>query len=480
MLFNTLTYFWFFCTVFTVYWFFLSKRFKLQNLFLLAASYCFYGWWDERFLILIFISSTADFFIGRAIQKQTTISKRKLLLGVCLLFNLGILGFFKYYNFFIESILVFAQTLNFTPSVATLKIILPVGVSFYTFQSLSYTIDVYRNKIKPTNDYISFLTFVAFFPQLVAGPIERATHLLPQFLEKRRFNSEQIISGLRFILYGLFKKMVIADRLAYFVDRFYSSPSQYGGIELIAATFLFGFQIYCDFSGYSDIAIGSARLLGFDLMQNFKFPYFSKNFQDFWRRWHISLSTWFRDYVYIPLGGNRVSARKWAINILITFTVSGLWHGAAASFIIWGFLHGLYLVTEKLINDWIMPIKTNRWIGFLTTFILVNLTWIFFRSGSFIQSLEIIRQLADLNTDFIGRFVKNYNENNQFREFAIAVIIGFPLFIITEFLIRNSDFDNKVARLSLMNRWTIYVFFAAAILLLGVLNSAPQFIYFQF
>lgn len=480
MLFNTLTYLWFICIVFFTYWIILGKNFRLQNLFLFVASYCFYGWWDPRFLILIFFSSSIDFFLGRAIFRQEVQAKRKFLLGTCIFLNLGILGFFKYYNFFIDSFSNILGEVGFNVHPSTLKIILPVGVSFYTFQSLSYSIDVFRKKIQPTNDFISFMTFVSFFPQLVAGPIERASHLLPQFLVTRRFESGQIISGLRFILYGLFKKMVIADRLAYFVDHVYSSPSQHGGIELIAATFLFGFQIYCDFSGYSDIAIGSARLLGFDLMQNFKFPYFSKNFQDFWRRWHISLSTWFRDYVYIPLGGSRVPARKWALNILVTFTISGLWHGAAATFIIWGFLHGLYLVAEKLINEWTKPAKANKWIGFLTTFILINLTWIFFRSGTFSQSMEIIRQLVDLNTDFIGRFAKNYNENNQFREFVTALLFGFPLFFATEVLIRDSDFNDKVARLNSVNRWAIYVFFASAILLLGVLNSAPQFIYFQF
>jgi D-alanyl-lipoteichoic acid acyltransferase DltB (MBOAT superfamily) len=480
MLFNTLTYLWFICIVFFTYWIVLGKNFRLQNLFLFVASYCFYGWWDPRFLILIFFSSSIDFFLGRAIFRQEVQAKRKFLLGTCIFLNLGILGFFKYYNFFIDSFSNILGEVGFNVHPSTLKIILPVGVSFYTFQSLSYSIDVFRKKIKPTNDFISFMTFVSFFPQLVAGPIERASHLLPQFLVTRRFDSGQIISGLRFILYGLFKKMVIADRLAYFVDQVYSSPSQHGGIELIVATFLFGFQIYCDFSGYSDIAIGSARLLGFDLMQNFKFPYFSKNFQDFWRRWHISLSTWFRDYVYIPLGGSRVPARKWALNILVTFTISGLWHGAAATFIIWGFLHGLYLVAEKLINKWTKPAKANKWIGFLTTFILINLTWIFFRSGTFSQSMEIIRQLVDLNTDFIGRFAKNYNENNQFREFVTALLFGFPLFFATEILIRDSDFNDKVARLNSVNRWAIYVFFASAILLLGVLNSAPQFIYFQF
>jgi len=479
MLFNTLTYFWFFCIVFTVYWFILNKRFELQNLFLLVASYCFYGWWDARFLILIFISSTADFFIGRAMQNQTTISKRKLLLRICLLFNLGILGFFKYYNFFIESFLDVAQSLSVHLSVTTLKIILPVGVSFYTFQSLSYTIDVYRNKIKPTNDYISFLAFVAFFPQLVAGPIERATHLLPQFLKKRKFDTENVKSGFRFILWGLFKKMVIADRLAYFVDHVYNSSANYSGITLVAVAFMFGFQIYCDFSGYSDIAIGSARLLGFDLMQNFRFPYFSKSLQEFWRRWHISLSTWFRDYVYIPLGGNQVSKRRWIFNILITFTLSGLWHGAAATFVIWGFLHGLFLVIESYIK----PDRTSKltnWLGFVATFSFVNLALIFFRSKSLDQSLEIFSRLPDFNWIFIDQLQNAWHTSNQFKEFTISIIVGFPAFLITEVLCRKNDFNELIVNLHKIKRWGIYLFFTALILIFGVLDLAPQFIYFQF
>lgn len=479
MLFNTLTYFWFTCIVFAAYWFILNKKNKLQNLFLLVASYCFYGWWDVRFLILIFLSSTTDFFIGQAIQNQTTRSKRKLLLGACLLLNLGILGFFKYCNFFIESFLALAKALNVNLAISTLKVILPVGISFYTFQSLSYIIDVYRNKIKPTNDYISFLAFVAFFPQLVAGPIERATHLLPQFLKERRFNKEKVKSGFRFILYGLFKKMVIADRLAYFVNHVYNSSSNYSGIPLIAVAFMFGFQIYCDFSGYSDIAIGSARLLGFDLMQNFRFPYFSKSLREFWRRWHISLSTWFRDYIYIPLGGNQVTKMRWILNILITFTLSGLWHGAAATFVIWGFLHGLFLIIESFIKPK-QPHKLINWLGFILTFSFVNLALIFFRSKSLSQSIEIFSQLPKINWIFLDQLRNAWQVNNQFREFAISIVVGFPIFLTTEILSRNNDFDELIVNLNLFKRWTIYLFFTALILIFGVLNVAPQFIYFQF
>jgi len=479
MLFNTLTYFWFICIVFSAYWFVLNRKTKLQNIFLLIASYCFYGWWDVRFLILIFISSTADFFIGRAIWNQKIKAKKRLLLGLCLLLNIGILGFFKYYNFFVDSILALSKDLGFQLTFSTLKIILPVGVSFYTFQSLSYTIDVYRNKITPTNDYISFLAFVAFFPQLVAGPIERAAHLLPQFLKERQFDKEKVKSGFRFILYGLFKKMVIADRLAYFVDHIYSSSSGYSGIPLLAAAFMFGFQIYCDFSGYSDIAIGSARLLGFDLMQNFRFPYFSKNLQEFWRRWHISLSTWFRDYVYVPLGGNQVPKKRWAANIILTFTLSGLWHGAAATFVVWGFLHGVFLVIESYIKP-AHPGKIRNWIGLVTTFLLVNLALIFFRSNSISQSLEIFGHIPNINWSFVGQFLSNWDSNNQFREFAISLIVGFPVFLATEILCRKNDFNEQVVRCTILKRWVIYLVFVSMILLFGVLSLAPKFIYFQF
>jgi len=287
MLFNSITYFYFYLIVFVLYWSVLRKSYQWQNILLFAASYCFYGWWDVRFLVLIFISSMVDFFLGRAIYFQSDKNHKLHLLWLCMLINLGMLGFFKYFNFFIDSFSYLLTQIGFQPNINTLQIILPVGISFYTFQSLSYSIDIYRDKIKPTSDFVSFMTFVSFFPQLVAGPIERASHLLPQFLSARKFNREQMVSGLRFILYGLFKKMVIADRLAYFVSHIYDSPEKYDGTVILAATILFGFQIYCDFSGYSDIAIGSARLLGFDLMQNLRTPYLAKSFKEFWHRWHI-------------------------------------------------------------------------------------------------------------------------------------------------------------------------------------------------
>ena len=480
MLFNSITYFFFVIIVFTLYWSALRRNFKWQNILLFAASYCFYGWWDVRFLILIFISSIVDFFLGRAIYHQPEKTKKRYLLWMCMFINLGMLGFFKYFNFFIDSFSTLLIEIGFQSNIKTLQIILPVGISFYTFQSLSYSIDIYRGKIKPTNDFISFMTFVSFFPQLVAGPIERASHLLPQFLKARTFNREQLISGFRYILYGLFKKMVIADRLSYFVNHIYDSPEKYDGTVMLAATFMFGFQIYCDFSGYSDIAIGSARLLGFDLMQNFRTPYFTKNFKDFWHRWHISLSSWFRDYVYIPLGGNHVSYSRWIFNILITFTLSGLWHGASLTFIIWGFVHGIFLVSENLISKFNLVPKKLSWLGFVVTFLLVNITWVFFRAGSFDQSIYILSEFRHLNFDFIPDALSFFTTNNQFREFSISLMVSLPLFLLFEILINQTDFDTIVKKTGIAFRWGIYLLFAFMILIFGVLNSAPQFIYFQF
>jgi D-alanyl-lipoteichoic acid acyltransferase DltB (MBOAT superfamily) len=323
------------------------------------------------------------------------------------------------------------------------------------------------------------MTFVSFFPQLVAGPIERAADLLPQFLKARSFKHEHLISGFRFILYGLFKKMVIADRLAYFVDHVYNSPEKFDGTVLLASTFLFGFQIYCDFSGYSDIAIGSARLLGFDLMQNFRTPYLSKSFREFWHRWHISLSTWFRDYIYIPLGGNRVSQSRWMFNILLTFTVSGLWHGASMTFVIWGFLHGLFLVSEYLISKLVTLSPKLSWIGLISTFLLANLTWVFFRADTLEQSLFILSKF-NLSFDFAHEFVTYFVENNEFRESALSLLISFPIFIFLEILINQTDFNTIIEKRKAVLRWSIYLILAFVILIFGVINAAPQFIYFQF
>ncbi|MEP3836590.1 MAG: MBOAT family O-acyltransferase, partial [Algibacter sp.] len=310
MFFNSIAFLIFLPTVFFLYWFVLKKRVISQNILLLVASYFFYGWWDYRFLILIALSTIMDFVIGITLKNETVFKKRKVLLGISLVFNLGMLGFFKYYNFFVESWINSWELIGVKMHASTMQIILPVGISFYTFQTLSYTIDVYRKKLKPTHDFVNFATFVAFFPQLVAGPIERATNLLPQFSIPRVFNFEKAKSGIHLIIWGLFKKVVIADSCANYVNVIFDNYEDLNTLTLILGAIYFAFQIYGDFSGYSDIAIGTSRLFGFNLMQNFNYPYFSRDVAEFWRRWHISLSTWFRDYLYIPLGGSRTSKTK--------------------------------------------------------------------------------------------------------------------------------------------------------------------------
>src|SRR6056297_941955 len=332
MLFNSLVFFLFLSIVFVLYWLF-RNQLKLQNIIVLISSYIFYGWWDWRFLSLIVISSLADYFIGLWLDRSEKKTKRKLLLALSIVVNIGILGFFKYFNFFIDSAAGFLNQFGFQANPTSLQIILPVGISFYTFQTLSYSIDIYRRQIEPTKNIIAFFAFVSFFPQLVAGPIERARNLVPQFLKKRTFDPVNAGDGIRQMLWGFFKKIVIADNAAVYANEIFTNYSDHTGGTLLLGAVLFGFQIYGDFSGYSDIAIGTARLFGFDLMRNFAYPYFSRDIAEFWRRWHISLSTWFRDYIYIPLGGSRGGTLMKIRNTFIIFVISGFWHGANWTFI---------------------------------------------------------------------------------------------------------------------------------------------------
>ena len=351
MLFNSIDFAVFLPIVFLIYWFLANKNLKLQNVLIVLASYVFYGWWDWRFLSLILFSTLIDYTIGRKLKSEKNQTKRKVLLWTSIFVNLGFLGFFKYSNFFLDN---FKSAFSFFGSEITtnsLHIILPVGISFYTFQTLSYTIDVYKQKLEPTNDFIVFSAFVSFFPQLVAGPIERATNLLPQFYKKRTFDLSKAVDGMRQILWGLFKKIVIADSCAELANQIFNNSAEMNGSTLVLGALFFTFQIYGDFSGYSDIAIGTSRLFGFNLMQNFKFPYFSRDIAEFWRRWHMSLSTWFRDYLYIPLGGSRGGTwMKVRNTFLQSFIVSGFWHGANWTFIVWGILHAIYFLPLLLTN----------------------------------------------------------------------------------------------------------------------------------
>ncbi len=483
MLFNSFDFILFLPIVFVLYWFLFYKKLKIQNLFLLLSSYFFYGFWDWRFLFLILGSTIVDFFVGQAIHSSPTRRKKKSWLRISILFNIALLGFFKYYNFFIDSwidlVSIFGYQLQ---STWTLKIILPVGISFYTFQTMSYSLDIYHKKISPTKDFISFATFVSFFPQLVAGPIERASNLLPQILNKRTFTYDQAVNGLKLILWGFFKKLVIADSLAPIVDDIFDGYIHHSPTTLIMGVFFFAFQIYGDFSGYSDIAIGTAKLFGIELSTNFKFPYFSRNIADFWRRWHISLSIWFRDYLYIPLGGSRASTLVSIRNVFIIFLVSGFWHGANWTFIVWGAIHALLFLPLLLTKNNRNHLHTNiaqntllptikEFVQVLTTFCLVTLSWIFFRAASLSHAWNYLKAI------FINNQHQSYAHPSGYRMIDYFVIIIF--FIVYEYCIRKDErkpfnFKNKFVR------FLIYCALLLAILLFYDDQTDRSFIYFQF
>jgi alginate O-acetyltransferase complex protein AlgI len=477
MLFNSISFFIFLPVVFILYWGFFNRSLKLQNIFLLIASYLFYGWWDYRFLTLIIASTLVDFFIGRCLQKTGNEINRKMLLSLSLIFNLGLLGFFKYYNFFIESWIDSWTSIGVEMQLSSLNVILPVGISFYTFQTLSYTIDVYRKKIEPTFSIINFSVFVAFFPQLVAGPIERAKHLLPQFSEKRIFNEERGISGIHLILWGLFKKIVIADSCAIYVNEIFDNYESMNSASLLLGAIYFAFQIYGDFSGYSDIAIGTGRLFGFDLMRNFNFPYFSRNIAEFWRRWHISLSTWFRDYLYIPLGGSRGSKWQQVRNVLIIFLVSGFWHGANWTFVLWGGLHALFflpLLLGKQNRRHLNQVAEDKFIPsfrelyqILFTFALTCIAWIFFRAESLVDAVNYIRKIfTNLRFELQYLSIERYN---------VEMLLILGLFVLFEWFHRQLEHPFTGSA-----KWLKITAVILLLLTLGVYSNHQEFIYFQF
>ena len=399
MLFNSLEFLIFLPIVFLFYWTILSKNLNIQNSFILLSSYIFYGWWDWRYLSLIAMSTILDYYTGLKIYNSVENKTKKFYLRISIFFNLSVLCFFKYFNFFINSWIDLLMLIGFEKQYTTLfKIIIPVGISFYTFQTMSYSLDIYYKKLKPHKNFISFATFVSFFPQLVAGPIERAKNLLPQINTARFFSYMQGIEGLRLILWGLFKKVVIADSLSMHVNMIFEDYTAYNGGVLFLGLIYFSFQIYCDFSGYSDIAIGTAKLLGLELMSNFKSPYFSKSLPEFWKRWHISLSTWFRDYLYIPLGGSKKGKIITIKNLFIVFVISGMWHGASWTFLIWGLVHVIFYVPymirpckhfyENDLNNrksFLKFLKRIFQVG--TTYFLTTLSWVFFRSENINDAL---------------------------------------------------------------------------------------------
>lgn len=469
MLFNSLEFAIFLPVIFCLYWFGTNHNIKLQNALLLLASYFFYGWWDWRFLSLIIFSSFVDYYVGLNLSKAETTRKRKQLLWLSVLTNLGFLGFFKYYNFFAESFVeafsLFGQSFN----LSSLNIILPVGISFYTFQTMSYTIDIYRKELEPSKDIIAFFAFVSFFPQLVAGPIERAANLLPQFEVKRVFSYDQASDGLKKMLWGLFMKVVVADRLSLYVEAIYGHADMHNGLSFIVATIFFSFQIYCDFAGYSLMAIGCAQLFDFRLMENFRRPYLAGTFKDFWSRWHISLSTWFKDYVYIPLGGNRVSKTRQNVNLFTTFVVSGLWHGANWTFIIWGAIHGMYQVVEKNIFK-VSSTKKPRLLQILIVYIFTCFAWIFFRANTLSDALLIIKTIFT-------------NPGTRFHIGDLGIFL-YSLFAILVLMIHDyaQEYMPEISLLKhrqFLVRITTIVLLLMYIISLGVFDGS-QFIYFQF
>src|SRR5690606_31308818 len=414
MLFNSIDFGIFLPIVFILYWLVANKNLKLQNLLIVVASYIFYGWWDWRFLSLIFFSSLVDYFIGLGLLKQENQTKRKILLWTSILVNLGFLGFFKYYNFFLDNFVTAFSFFGTEIKASSMNIILPVGISFYTFQTMSYSIDVYRRKLEPTKDLIAFSAFVSFFPQLVAGPIERATHLLPQFYTKRIFDYTKAVDGMRQILWGLFKKIVIADNCAEYANQIFNNSAEYSGSTLVLGAIFFTFQIYGDFSGYSDIAVGTSRLFGFDLMRNFNFPYFSRDIAGFWRRWHISLSTWFRDYLYIPLGGSHGGTAMKVRNTFIIFIVSGFWHGANWTFIVWWALCAIYFIPLLLSNSNRTYLETvaqgkifpslKEFFLMLMTFAMTVFAWIFFRANDIGHAVSYIGEILSPSLFTVPQF----------------------------------------------------------------------------
>ena len=478
MLFNSINFAIFLPIVFTLYWFVTNKNLKLQNALLLVSSYFFYACWDWRFMFLLMFSTLLDYFTGLKMQDAENKKIKKFWFWLSVIINLGFLGVFKYYNFFAESFAEFISNFGLKVNPSTLNIILPVGISFYTFHGLSYVIDIYKDRIKAERNFVDYAVFVSFFPLLVAGPIERATHLLPQIKKKRTFDYTKAVDGLRQILWGLFKKIVIADNCAEYANQIFNNSADQSGSTLVLGAIFFTFQIYGDFSGYSDIALGTARLFGIDLLRNFAFPYFSRDIAEFWRRWHISLSSWFKDYLYIPLGGSKGGNWMRIRNTFIIFVVSGFWHGANWTFIVWGALNALFIMPSIIM-------KTNRnnleivaqgkllptikeFFQMALTFALAVFAWIFFRAENMTHAISYIS----------GIFSKSLLSIPTIRPSNLIILI--IIFMIIEWLGRQEQY--AIAKLGLKWKKPLrYAFYYAIIIaIFWFSGKEQQFIYFQF
>jgi len=480
MLFNSLQFLIFLPIVFFLYWYVTNKNLKVQNVLLLLSSYFFYACWDWRFLFLLIFSTLLDYYTGIKMGEAKNQRIKKIWFWLSITINLGFLGIFKYYNFFAASFATSIAQLGFEVNPWTLKVLLPVGISFYTFHGLSYVIDIYKNKIIPEKDFVTYSLFVSFFPLLVAGPIERATHLLPQIQKKRTFDYSKAVDGLRQILWGLFKKIVIADQCAAYANMVFNHPGDYSGSTHVLGAIFFTFQIYCDFSGYSDIALGTARLFGIELLRNFAFPYFSRDIAEFWRRWHISLSTWFKDYLYIPLGGSKGGTLMKVRNTFIIFLVSGFWHGANWTFIVWGLLNALYIMPSILLNT----NRTNLEIvakgklfpgladaaSILLAFALTVLAWIFFRAASLGDAISYIQEIWSPSLFSLPEMSGK----------TIILLLLITVFMFIEWIGREQQY--AIAGLGIkwpkMLKWPAYYTMISVIIYFS--GSEEQFIYFQF
>lgn len=488
MVFNSLAFFLFFPTVVILYF---ALPHKWRWLFLLLASCVFYMAFVPAYILILGATIIVDYIAGLVIERTESRKRRLTFLVASIVSNLGFLFFFKYYNFFAGNLLAAAKLLHWNYSLPLLSVVLPIGLSFHTFQALSYTIEVYRGNFKAEKHFGIYALYVMFFPQLVAGPIERPQNLLHQFYEHHQFEYRRVTDGLKLMAWGLFKKVVIADRLAILVNQVFDRPYGYSSVSLIFAVIFFAYQIYCDFSGYSDMAIGAAEVLGFRLMNNFNRPYFSKSVQEFWRRWHISLSSWFRDYVYFPLGGSRVPHWRWVLNILLVFLLSGLWHGANWTFVVWGLLLGAFMI----VSVWTKTFRDNLWLrsglgGFqkfrqvvqmLVTFASICFAWIFFRAANLKDAWYVVTHLfsglaSELNLAFMQKFFSGFEIGGRIFVLAVLLIV---LLEAVELRQRQGDIRTQLSRQPVWLRWSVYYVIAVALLLLAV-SGGQRFIYFQF
>jgi alginate O-acetyltransferase complex protein AlgI len=488
MLFNSLEFLLFYPIIAILYF---VIPFRIRWLLLLIGSFYFYMAWKPGYIVLILITTLVAYFSGIKMAQTPNKKTKKIYLNLSLVTNLGLLALFKYFNFLNDSFKILFTHLNLPYEIPGFNLLLPMGISFYTFQTLSYSIDVYRGNIKPERHYGIFALYVTFFPQLVAGPIERAENLLPQFYKKNNFDYKRITKGLKIMAWGFFKKVVIADRLGVAVNTIYNNPAKYNSFQFILATVFFSFQIFCDFSGYSDIAIGSAKVMGFNLMENFKRPYFSKSISEFWRRWHISLSSWLKDYLYIPLGGNRVGKSRYYLNLLITFLLSGLWHGADWTFILWGLIHGIYNVCGQIFIPFKKKIAKitridkapliHKGLQVIFTFSMVSFAWIFFRANSTSDAFYIVSHLfKDLKNASNFRYLINSISNMALTKFQLLVaLLGIIIVELVHLFERRENVFDRLSRRPLLLRWAIYSTLLISTFWLAF-SENNQFIYFQF